>query len=54
MEIENEAFDQCYKLNEIIFRGTIEEWHSLMDDNFCSELENCTLISCTDGDIHND
>lgn len=54
MEIEREAFDQCYNLNEIIFRGTIEEWHSLMDDNFCSELENCTLISCTDGDIDND
>lgn len=54
IDIENEAFDQCYHIKEVCFSGTIEEWQMIMDECFCSELENCPLISCTDGDIHND
>lgn len=53
-QIENEAFDQCYHIKEVIFKGTVEEWKALMEETWCHELEDAKLISCTDGDIHND
>lgn len=48
--IEVEALQDCEKLTEINYDGTIDEWYSIVKDDSMDYLSGCS-IKCTDGVI---
>ena len=50
--INGYLFENCPKLTEIQFLGTIEQWESVTKDGNWKKNSNLKVVKCTDGDLN--
>lgn len=49
--LEKNSFYNCYRLTDIYFRGTIEQWNTILKDPHWNENTGDYLVHCTNGVI---